>query len=59
MEILLFPDTWISSRNASSGGPSLGESILEDDFDTIFITCFMNEKSLGVSSSICCNFYFL
>jgi hypothetical protein len=54
MEILLFPDTWISSRDASSG-----ESILEDDFDTILITCFINEKSLGVSSSICCNFYFL
>jgi len=38
--ISLFPDTYISLRDASLGG-----SILGDDFDTIFITCFMNEES--------------
>jgi len=54
MEILLFSGTCISSRYASSGGLILGF-----DFNTIFITCFMDEESLGVPSSSCCNFYFL
>jgi hypothetical protein len=54
MKISLFPGTYISSKDASSGG-----SILEDDFDIIFIACFMDKKSSKVSSSICCNFYFL
>ena len=35
------------------------EYLLEDDFDTIFIACFMDEESSSVLSSICCNFCFL
>jgi hypothetical protein len=46
-------------RRCPLGGLSSGGSALWDDFDTIFISCFMNEESSRVLSSICCNFYFL
>jgi len=43
MKISLFSGTYISSRDASSGG-----SILGDDFDIIFNACFMDKKSSKV-----------
>jgi len=58
MKILLFLGTWISLEDISSRGLSLRGSILENDLDTIFIVCFMDEESSGVQSSIYCNFVF-
>jgi len=55
MEISLF----FKYLEIFSGCPSSRESILEDDFDTIFIACFIDKESSGVLSSICCNFCFL
>jgi hypothetical protein len=51
---LIFLSTFISLGDAFSGG-----AILKDDFNMIFIVCFMDEESSGVPSSICCNFCFL